>query len=130
MTTLYRFSLNFYRTVLWIVIPFYFILFLASGHEFQLNIRDFGWLVTAGIALTLTYFIDLDRDKRETIIFKIIFGTILTLTLVGSIILFLGALQFKYGEDAQGMRLLSYIVPLIFAACDIVVIIGLFRKKQ
>jgi hypothetical protein len=130
MTTLYKFSLKFYRTTLWIVIPFYFLLFLASGHEFEINPRDFGWIMVAGTALILTYFTNESRtDKTEELIFKISFGTVLTLTLIGSLILFVQGIKFKFGDDAQVMRLLTYTVPLIFAFCDIVILYGLITKR-
>jgi len=129
MATLYRFSLNFYRTTLWLAIPLYFILFLASGHEFQFNLKDFGWLITAGVALTLTYFIDSVRKQKQQRLFVIIFVTISTLTLVGAMMLFFEAIQFDYGDDTLVVRLISSFVPLIFAACDIVIIRSLFRKR-
>lgn len=131
MTTLYRFSLKFYRTTLWIVIPFYFLLFLASGHEFEFNPEEFGWIMVAGTALILTYYTnDTRTDKTEELVFKISFGIVLTLTLIGSLFLFVQGLKFEFGEDVQAMRLLTYTVPLIFAFCNSVILYGLVTKKR
>jgi len=130
MTTLYRFSLKFYRTTLWIVIPFYFLLFLASGHEFEINLKDFCWIFVVGTGLILSYFTnDIRTDRIEESIFKYSFGTVLTLTLIGSLILFVEGLEFKFGDDSQGMRLLTYTVPLMFAFCDVVLLYGLITKR-
>ncbi|MEQ9425133.1 MAG: hypothetical protein RJQ09_11985 [Cyclobacteriaceae bacterium] len=85
--------------------------------------------MTAGVALTLTYFIDSNRKQTRQRLFVIIFATISTLTLVGAMILFSEAIQFDYGDDTLVVRLLSYFVPLIFAACDIVIIKNLFSKR-
>jgi hypothetical protein len=112
-----KFSEVFYLVILSLTIPFYLVLYAASGHEFRPEPEDVMWMrviVVAIISMTV-YLIGRRFQGIGTTIIKIIFGVTLICTIYGGLNVLWYILNFKFGSDIGiPIVILWYTIPVVF----------------
>ena len=127
------FSRWFYLLMLGLTIPYYLLLYGASGHEFNPPIEDIIWMIIVIVAFgtAIIYFLTLKKMGPGFNVIKILFSITLLLTAYGGIKSLLFIVQFDYGDDINFIiRGLSYLIPLVFTFSSIITLLGLFNNKS
>jgi hypothetical protein len=112
-----KFSEVFYLVILSLTIPFYLVLYGASGHEFRPEPEDVMWMriIVAAIISMTAYLIGRRFRGIWTILIKIIFGLTLIATFYGGLKVLWFILDFDFGSDISFLVvLLWYIIPIVF----------------
>lgn len=112
-----RFSEVFYLVILSLTIPFYLILYGASGHEFRPEPEDVMWMqvIIAGIISMIAYLIARRFKGIGSVLIKIIFGLTLICILYGGLKVLWHMINFRFGDDIFFLiQILFYIVPIVF----------------
>jgi hypothetical protein len=127
------FSRGFYLLILGLTIPYYLLLYGASGHEFNPTSEDMNRMTTVIVAF-VTMIIYLATKQKTGLIFKFIRVMVmitLILTTFGGVKALLSNFQFNYGNDISFMIIvLSYLIPLLFIFTCIINLLGLFIKTK
>src|SRR5882672_4035262 len=123
---IHKLSLTFYQTVLGLTIPFYFLLYGASGHQFNIPAREQLWLLIVVVSFALTVLYTRVRKKEGSNIgLRLLFTISLIGTFYGGIKAFLFMVTFEFGNDVGlFVRGVSYLMPLAFSISCGVVFIG------
>src|SRR5262245_31193634 len=111
------FSKWFYLLVLGLAIPYYLLLYGASGHEFNPPKEDIFsmFAVVTAFVTFVVYLLLKDRSGSGANLIRILTAFTLLLTAYGGVRFFLFIVQFDYGNDISiFIRGLSYLIPLIF----------------
>ena len=128
-----KFSKRFYLIILGLTIPYYLLLYGASGHQFNPPTEDIISMIVVVIAFgTLTAYLMI-KEKRGLgfNLMRILVTITLLLTTYGGLKIFLSMIQFDYGDDIGFItRGLSYIIPLLFMFSTVVIFLGLFKKVE
>lgn len=118
--------------VLGLTIPYYLLLYGASGHKFNPPPEDIIWMTVVVIAFgtAVIYLAVKEKVGLGFNVFRILFSITLLLTAYGGLKSFLFILQFDYGDDINFIvRGLSYLIPLLFTLSSIIILLGLFIRK-
>lgn len=126
------FCIRFYVVILSLTIPYYLLLYGASGHEFNPTTEDITWVTVVFIAL-VTAIANLALKEKVGLLFnaiRVLFSITLLLATYGGLKAFLFIVQFDYGDDTGIIfRGITYLIPLLFTFSSIIILIGLFTKK-
>lgn len=112
-----RFSEIFYLIILLLTIPFYLLLYGASGHEFRPEPEDVMWMtfIVAAIISMIAYLTGRRFSGVAATLIKIIFGLTLVCMLYGGLKVLGYMLNFKFGSDIGVLiQLAFYIIPVVF----------------
>lgn len=126
------FSKVFYLTILGLTIPYYVLLYGASGHQFNPPTEDIISMTVVIIAfLTLITFLRFkEKSGLGFKLMKVLVTITLLATTYGGLRILIYMTQFDYGDDIGFfIRGLSYIIPLLFTFSTIVILLGLFKKS-
>lgn len=126
------FSKGFYLTILGLTIPYYLLLYGASGHQFNPPTEDIISMIvviTAFVTL-ITYLRLKEKSGLGFNLMKVLVTITLLLTAYGGLRIFLFMIQFDYGDDMVIVRGLSYVIPLLFTFSTIIILLGLFKKVE
>lgn len=126
------FSRWFYLIILGLTIPYYLLLYGASGHRFNPPPEDIIWMTVVVIAFgtAVIYLTIKEKVGLGFSVFRILFSITLLLTAYGGLKSFLFIVQFDYGDDINFIvRGLSYLIPLIFTFSGITILLELFIRK-
>ncbi|NBP69183.1 MAG: hypothetical protein EBR30_21160 [Cytophagia bacterium] len=126
------FSRWFYLIVLGLTIPYYLLLYGASGHKFNPPPEDIIWMTVVVIAFGtgVIYLTIKEKAGLGFNLFRILFSITLLLTAYGGLKSFLFIVQFDYGDDINFIVCgLSYLIPLLFTLSSIIILLGLFIRK-
>jgi len=125
-------SKGFYLIILGLSIPYYLLLYGASGHQFNPPTKDIVWLAVIIIAF-VALFVYLRVKAKSGFGFYILKALViltLLLTAYGGLLTFLSAIKFDYGDDISlFIRGLSFIIPLLFMFSSVIILLGLFRRE-
>jgi heme/copper-type cytochrome/quinol oxidase subunit 4 len=127
------FSKGFYLTILGLAIPYYLLLYGASGHQFNPPTEDIISMTVIIISfVTLILYLRLkDKSGLGFNLMKILTTITLLVTAYGGLKVFIYIIKFDYGDDIGFfIRGLSYIIPLLFTFSTIIMLIGLFKKVE
>ena len=116
----------FYLVILGLTIPYYLLLYGASGHQFNPRTEDIISMIVVIVAfVTLTrYFRLKEKSGLEFNLMKVLVTITLLLTAYGGLRIFIFMVQFDYGDDISlFVRGLSYIIPLLFTFSTIIMTI-------
>ena len=128
-----KFSKWFYLMILGLTIPFYLMLYGASGHRFNPPTEDIISIIVVVITfVTLTVYLMIkEKTGLGFNLMRVLVTITLLLTAYGGLRVFLFMIQFDYGDDIGFIiRGLSYIIPLLFMFSTVVILLGLFRKVE
>lgn len=135
MNFIYKYSTlsrRFYLIILGLTIPYYLLLYGASGHEFNPPTEDIIWMTAVIISLgTAVIYLRFKVNAGLSFnVLRILFSITLLLTAYGGVKAFLFIAQFDYGDDISFIiRGLSYLIPILFTFSSIITLLGLFIKK-
>ena len=122
-----------YLVILGLTIPYYLLLYGASGHQFNPPTEDIISLIVVIVAfVTLILYFRLKKKSGLGFnLMKVLVTITLLLTAYGGLRIFTFMIQFDYGDDISFfVRLLSYIIPLLFTFSTIIILVGLFKKVE
>ena len=117
----YKLSLNYYRIILALTIPFYIVLYGASGHKFRFNKQDFTWMVViiGSIIVTSIYSSLKSRKGNISLIIKSITLIFLLITFFGGCYTVWSEINFEYGSDIPYLiRVLFFVIPVAFIVAN------------
>jgi len=123
----------FYLIILGLTIPYYLLLYGASGHQFNPPSEDIISMFVIVIAfVTLILYLRLKEKSGVGFnIMRVLVTITLLLTAYGGLRIFIFMIQFDYGDDISFfVRGLSYLIQLLFTISIIVILVGLFRKAE
>jgi heme/copper-type cytochrome/quinol oxidase subunit 4 len=126
------FSKVFYLTILGLTIPYYVLLYGASGHQFNPPTEDIISMTVVIVAfLTLITFLRFkEKSGLGFKLMKVLVTITILATTYGGLRILIYMTQFDYGDDIGFfIRGLSYIIPLLFTFSTIVILLGLFKKS-
>jgi|GEM_PF-3470546 hypothetical protein len=126
------FSKVFYLTILGLTIPYYVLLYGASGHQFNPPTEDIISMTIVIIAfLTLITFLRFkEKSGLGFKLMKVLVTITLLATTYGGLRILIYMTQFDYGDNIGFfIPVLSYIIPLLFTFSTIVILLGLFKKS-
>lgn len=121
----------FYLIILGLTIPYYLLLYGASGHQFNPPAEDILAMVVVIVAfVTLLAFVSLkEKSGLGFNLIRILVTITLLVTAYGGLRIFLFMIQYDYGDDiSYFIRGLSYLIPLLFTFSTIILLVGLFKK--
>jgi len=127
------FSKGFYLTILGLTIPYYLLLYGASGHQFDPPTEDIISMTVVIISFVtlIAYLRFKDKSGLGFNLMKALVTITLLATAYGGLRTFIYMIQFDYGDDIGFfIRGLSYIIPLLFMFSTIVILLGLFKKVE
>ena len=127
------FSKGFFLTILGLAIPYYLLLYGASGHQFNPPTEDIISMTVIIISfVTLILYLRLkDKSGLGFNLMKILTTITLLVTAYGGLKVFIYIIKLDYGDDIGFfIRGLSYIIPLLFTFSTIIILIGLFKKVE
>jgi hypothetical protein len=119
-------------TILGLTIPFYLLLYGASGHQFDPPQEDILWIaiVTVAFVVGLSYSSLKVKDGLTFNLLRILFLITLIATAFGGLKAFLSLLKFDFDDEVSFViRGLFYGIPVIFVLSTLVISIGLFRRR-
>src|SRR5688572_19239194 len=122
-----------YLVILGLTIPYYLLLYGASGHQFNPPTEDIISLIVVIVAFVtlILYFRLKEKSGLGFNLMKVLVTITLLLTAYGGLRIFTFMIQFDYGDDISFfVRLLSYIIPLLFTFSTIIILVGLFKKVE
>ncbi|HWA34546.1 MAG TPA: hypothetical protein VG737_10475 [Cyclobacteriaceae bacterium] len=123
----------FYLVILGLAIPYYLLLFGASGHQISIQLGDFLWMmivILAFVAYTLYLRIE-EKTGLEFDLMRAFVMITLILTVYGAFRIFLFMVQFDFGDDVSLVAIgLSYFVPVFFIFSGIVISIDLYGSAM
>lgn len=127
------FSKGFYLLILGLTIPFYLVLYGASGHQFNPPSEDIIWMICVIICF-VTLIAYLRLKEKFGLGFNLV-RVLVTITLLtsayGGLRAFISIIQFDYGDDINFfIRGLSYFIPLLFMFSTIIILLGLYKKAE
>ncbi len=128
-----KFSKWFYLIILGLTIPYYLLLYGASGHQFNPPTEDIISMIVVVIAFgtMTTYLMIKEKTGLGFNLMRVLLTITLLLTALGGLRIFLFMIRFDYGDDIGFItRGLSYIIPLIFVFSTVVILLGLFKKVE
>jgi hypothetical protein len=114
------FSSGFYTIVLALSIPFYLLLYGASGHRFDPPAEDIVWMIIIFVSFIIMIAYLVVNKKRVWFItlIKIVLAITMVLTAYGAILFLKSMIDFKFGSDLGFMtRALFYLTPVLFCSC-------------
>lgn len=122
---LIRISNFIYPLTLILAIPFYLVLYGASGHRFNIPNEDIFWICVVCSAI-LTFYINRRTNK---LISKILTAAFATIILYGSVQITWSQLNFTFGDDI-GILVVFLLMscPLVFLAATGIYIYSLFLR--
>lgn len=122
---LIRISNFIYPLTLILAIPFYLLLYGASGHRFNIPNEDIFWICVVCGAI-LTFYINRRTNK---LISKILTAAFATIILYGSVQIAWSQLNFTFGDDI-GILVVFLLMswPLVFLAATGIYIYSLFLR--
>lgn len=127
-----KFSEVFYLFILALIIPFYLVLYGASGHEFRPEPEDVMWMrviVVAIISMT-AYLIGRHFQGIITTVIKTIFGMTLVCIIYGGLKVLWYILNFEFGSDIGiPIVVLSHGIPIVFLYSSFNIGYWLIRHK-
>lgn len=135
MKKFYNFSIAIYLITLILTIPFYLLLYGASGHQFRFDIVDIlvGLLIISSIVLTFKYLTIKPKYGFKYKIISILLLITLLITLYGGLTALISMIGFDFGSDVNVfVILLSYVLPITFITSIIIItheIINNWRKN-
>ena len=123
----------FYLVILGLTIPYYLLLYGASGHQSNPPTEDIISMIVVIVAFVtlIVYFRLKEKSGLAFNLMKVLMTITLLLTAYGGLRIFIFMIQFDYGDDISFfVRGLSYIIPLLFTFSTIIILTGLFKKVE
>ena len=95
------FSKGCYSTILFLAIPYYLLLYGASGHRFDPPTEDIIWMIIVVISFVamMMYLIATRKKGRFLNVTKVALAITLVLMAFGAIKFLLSMVDFKFGSD-------------------------------
>lgn len=127
------FSKGFYLIILGLTVPFYLLLYGASGHQFNPPTEDIVWMTVVIVAfVTLSIYLTIKQKSGIGFnLMRILVTITLLISAYGGVKVFIDMIQFNYGDDISFfIRGLSYFIPLLFTFSTVVILLGLFKKAK
>lgn len=131
MTYIERIAIKSCLFILGFSIPLYFLMYGASGHQFNAPAREILWMAVAVAAfcLVLVYKSVLTNREELQTIHIILIIPILLATIYAGVKVFLWMLLFDYADDVIIPKILSFVVPAVLVISNTVIIISMIRYK-
>lgn len=126
-----KFSKGFYLIILGLAIPYYLLLYGASGHKLNPPTEDIISMIVVIIAfVTLIAYLKLkEKSGLGFYLLRVLVTITLLLTAYGGLRIFTFMVQFNFGDDINiFIRGLSYIIPLLFTISTILILLELLKK--
>jgi hypothetical protein len=124
------FGRKFYLTALGLTIPFYLLLYGASGHKFDPPAEDIIWMTIIVAAFVLAILNSMLKEKSGPIV-NGLFSLALLATTYGGIRVFVFMVSFDYDDEISFIfKWLSYLIPLLFSFSSIMNLFSLFAKRS
>lgn len=127
-----KFSEVFYLFILALIIPFYLVLYGASGHEFRPEPEDVMWMrvIVVAIISMIAYLIGRHFQGIITTVIKTIFGMTLVCIIYGGLKVLWYILNFEFGSDIGiPIVVLSHGIPIVFLYSSFNIGYWLIRHK-
>ncbi|MGC3945571.1 MAG: hypothetical protein QM762_13810 [Chryseolinea sp.] len=127
-----RICKRFYMTILGLTIPFYLLLYGASGHQFDPPQEDIIWIgvVIVAFVVELSYASLKVKAGPTFNLLRVLFLITLIATAYGGLKAFLSMLEFDFDDEVSFIiRGLFYGIPLVFVLSTLVISIGLFGRR-
>ena len=133
MVRVHLISLNFFRVILVLTIPFFIVLYGASGHKFRYDPETvLYFLIITGALITVTVY------HRVKIGISTIYWVVKLIAITFSLLTFIGGinaawieLNFKYGSDISIIFIFFIrVVLFLFLLANLIVVVNLILPKS
>jgi hypothetical protein len=123
----------FYLIILGLTIPYYLLLYGASGHQFNPPTEDIISMIVVIVAFVtqILYFRLKEKSGLGFNLMKALVTITLLLTAYGGLRIFMFMIQFDYGDDISiFIRGLSYTIPMLFTFSSVIILLGIYRRQD